>query len=276
MAEYLAKSEDLTAVADAIRAKGGTDAQLTFPSGFVGAVQAISAGTTITDGIVVKARDAEGYATEVDFYGTVVQKYQFGQGSNNTVGFMRLKKVNYKNACTTIKEGAFANSGKNSESPAPIPETLTEIEARAFRSSQYISAELPISLTGRLPDNLFSENTVIKTIKAPGITSLDTLGGTGNGQFLKCTGLENCEIGSIGYGVTYCETWNFKDCTQSGLTITVYTNGAYADTAVANIRNGATNATIIIKAAEATTYNGTAYAAGDTIVTSTVGTEGAT
>lgn len=227
-------------------------------------------GATITDGIVVKARDADGYATEVDFYGTVVEKYQFGQGSNNTVGFMRLKKVNYKNACTTIKEGAFANSGKNSESPAPIPETLTEIEARAFRSSQYISAELPISLTGRLPDNLFSENTVIKTIKAPGITSLDTLGGTGNGQFLKCTGLENCEIGSIGYGVTYCKTWNFKDCTQSGLSITVFTNAANVDKLLANIRNGAVNATIIIKAAETTTYNGATYAAGETIITSEV------
>lgn len=230
-------------------------------------------GTEITDGIVVKARDAEGYATEVDFYGTVVEKYQFGQGSNNTVGFMRLKKVNYKNACTTIKEGAFANSGKNSESPAPIPETLTEIEARAFRSSQYISAELPISLTGRLPDNLFSENTVIKTIKAPGITSLDTLGGSGNGQFLRCTGLENCEIGSIGYGVTYCETWNFKDCTQSGLSITVFTNAANVDKLLANIRNGATKATITLKAAEDTEYNGRVYAAGTDIISSSVAGE---
>ena len=44
MAEYLAKSEDLTAVADAIRAKGGTGARLTFPDGFVGAVQAIDTG----------------------------------------------------------------------------------------------------------------------------------------------------------------------------------------------------------------------------------------
>lgn len=35
---------DLTAVADAIRAKGGTDAQLAFPSDFVSAVQAIAAG----------------------------------------------------------------------------------------------------------------------------------------------------------------------------------------------------------------------------------------
>lgn len=230
-------------------------------------------GATITDGIVVKARDADGYATEVDFYGTVVEKYQFGQGSNNTVGFMRLKKVNYKNACTTIKEGAFANSGKNSESPAPIPETLTEIEARAFRSSQYISAELPISLTGRLPDNLFSENTVIKTIKAPGITSLDTLGGSGNGQFLRCTGLENCEIGSIGYGVTYCETWNFKDCTQSGLSITVFTNAANVDKLLANIRNGATKATIVLKAAEDTEYNGRVYAAGTDIISSSVAGE---
>lgn len=226
-------------------------------------------GGAITDGIVVTARDAEGYATEVDFYGTVVEKYQFGQGSNNTTGFMRLKKVNYKNACTTIKDGAFSYSGKNSESPAPIPETLTKIEARAFIASQYISAELPISLTGRLPDNLFSANTVIKTIKAPGITSLDTLGGVGNGQFLKCTALENCEIGSIGYGVTYCETWSFKDCTQSGLSITVFTNAANVDKLLANIRNGATDATIIIKAAADTTYNGAAYAAGDTIITST-------
>ena len=44
MVEYLAKSEDLTAVADAIRAKGGTDAQLTFPDGFTAAIQAIGSG----------------------------------------------------------------------------------------------------------------------------------------------------------------------------------------------------------------------------------------
>lgn len=35
---------NLTAVADAIRTKGGTDAQLAFPSGFVSAVQAIETG----------------------------------------------------------------------------------------------------------------------------------------------------------------------------------------------------------------------------------------
>ena len=60
MAEYLTNTADLTAVADAIRAKGGTSAQLAFPDGFVSAVQAIegapdlqivvttSAGATVT------------------------------------------------------------------------------------------------------------------------------------------------------------------------------------------------------------------------------------
>ena len=46
MAEYLTNTTDLTAVADAIRVKGGTSAQLVFPSGFVSAIQAIQTGIT--------------------------------------------------------------------------------------------------------------------------------------------------------------------------------------------------------------------------------------
>ena len=44
MANYIASDTDLTAVADAIRTKGGTSADLTFPSGFVSAIQAIPTG----------------------------------------------------------------------------------------------------------------------------------------------------------------------------------------------------------------------------------------
>lgn len=43
--EYLVNSSDLTAVADAIRTKGGTSDAMTFPSGFVGAIAAIQAGS---------------------------------------------------------------------------------------------------------------------------------------------------------------------------------------------------------------------------------------
>lgn len=44
MANYLATDTDLASVANAIRAKGGTSAQLSFPSGFVSAIGAIETG----------------------------------------------------------------------------------------------------------------------------------------------------------------------------------------------------------------------------------------
>ena len=44
--EYAVNQADLTAVADAIRAKGGTSEALTFPGGFVDAVGAIQAGVS--------------------------------------------------------------------------------------------------------------------------------------------------------------------------------------------------------------------------------------
>lgn len=44
MAEYLTNTAELTSVADAIRAKGGTTAQLVYPSGFVSAINAIETG----------------------------------------------------------------------------------------------------------------------------------------------------------------------------------------------------------------------------------------
>ena len=44
MAEYLTNTTDLTAVADAIRAKGGTSDPLVYPDGFVTAIQSIETG----------------------------------------------------------------------------------------------------------------------------------------------------------------------------------------------------------------------------------------
>lgn len=41
MAEYLTNTTDLTAVANAIRAKSGTSAPLVYPDGFVSAIQSI-------------------------------------------------------------------------------------------------------------------------------------------------------------------------------------------------------------------------------------------
>ena len=58
--------------------------------------------TEITDGIVVKSRDADGYATEVDFYGTAIYRYQFGSFYANDFGFKKITSINLKNKRLSI------------------------------------------------------------------------------------------------------------------------------------------------------------------------------
>lgn len=66
MANYIASDTDLTAVANAIRTKGGTSAQLQFPAGFVSAVEAIPTGGG--GGIVIASGTYTGAGTvNVDF-----------------------------------------------------------------------------------------------------------------------------------------------------------------------------------------------------------------
>lgn len=73
MAEYLVQGESITAVADAIREKGGTTAPLSFPAGMAKAVRDIQSGGDISLGITgatvgqivrVKAVDEAGKPTE--------------------------------------------------------------------------------------------------------------------------------------------------------------------------------------------------------------------
>jgi len=60
MADYLTNDTDLTSVADAIRAKGGTSASLTYPTGFVSAIQAIPTGGGGTVNTCTMTIDADG------------------------------------------------------------------------------------------------------------------------------------------------------------------------------------------------------------------------
>lgn len=56
--DYLVTDTELSDIADAIRAKGGTSAQLTFPAGFTTAIAAIPTGTTVLNPLVMRP-DAE-------------------------------------------------------------------------------------------------------------------------------------------------------------------------------------------------------------------------
>lgn len=283
MAEYLAKSEDLTAVADAIRAKGGTDAQLTFPGGFVGAVQAIPAGTTITDGIVVKARDSQHRPTEIEYFGEYVSDQSLGSPNGN-VGFgAGLISATFHGTVYVAKE-AFKNDA-NLISITGLFENIGHIGANAFNGCAAL--EMEIALPAGVTYDLYPfQNSGIKKFSTLSPSAINrafclncnklvhfsavNVSAIDQSALSKCTALAEVTLGSIGHAITTLNNSAFSGDTQTGLTITVYTTSAYADTALSNIRNGATNATIIIKASEDTTYNDVAYAAGDTMITSTV------
>lgn len=72
MANYLASDTDLTAVANAIRAKGGTSVQLTFPNGFVSAVEAIdTSGGGGGEAVVADEKNVN----FIDYDGTILYSY---------------------------------------------------------------------------------------------------------------------------------------------------------------------------------------------------------
>lgn len=219
-----------------------------------------SSGVDITDGIVVKARDANGRATSVDFYGETVNIQQFFNRTGSEGPWIALATVTFKNTVSAIKNFAFIYCGALANIDWSNIETIGQ--ASFQNCTSLVSVSLP-KLTS-LAQNAFVACTGLKTFYAPLLTNCQnrSLGG--------CTSLETVQVGSVGHGVTAIGSLFLEQDTQSGLTITIYTTGSFADTAVANTRNGATNATIIIKASEATTYNGTSYAAGDTILTSEV------
>lgn len=216
-------------------------------------------GVTITDGVIVTARDSSGRPTAVEKYGNC-RYYDFGVNSRNFRGFAYgyLESV-VLHDCTILGEGVFGNSYIQSITGL---EDVTECGNKCFTHSPLASITLPKAT--HVGEECF--RSLGSTCKSVILPVLQTYG---NYIFQASTNLENVQIGSVGHPAPILDKQPFYSCTQSGLTITAYQTGANADSLVTIYRRNATNATIIIKASEATTYNGTEYAAGDTILTST-------
>ena len=69
MALYLAEDTDLTSVANAIRTKGGTTAQLSFPTGFVSAINAIPTGGSTPTVTTKTTTNSSASNTSISFTG---------------------------------------------------------------------------------------------------------------------------------------------------------------------------------------------------------------
>lgn len=251
-------------------------------------------GDAITDGIVVTARDAEGYATVVDFYGQQICTEQFGCQYEADNPFRRLVKVNVKQAVTVIGPRAFQNNVSLQTLTGVDFGAITSIGEGAFSNAKRVAlGDVDLALVAKYPERGIFQNCggITKlTVHADGNIHYDLCNGCSNltdividgsvaftdgstdsvySAIGRNTALVNCKIGNVGKPCMGTSQAMLRGCTNANLIVEIYVAGANVDTAVSNIRNGATNATIIIKAAADTTYNGAAYAAGSTILTST-------
>ena len=247
-------------------------------------------GTEITDGIVVKARDADGYATEVDVYFDKINMGIFGLefSARSSIKYLigyKVERINFKRDIVSIGRGGFRYCNALSGQIEQCFESVKEIAQEALANSSIESAHFPLAY--KSDGGIFESCSNLKSINMPILESgvdpyfaknssalvdvyLPRIKVVNNGSFAGCTSLKNIQIGSVGYGLSARHSGTFSGCTQTGLVITTYCKGANADVTLADFRNGATNATIIIKASEDTTYNDVAYAAGETMITSTV------
>ena len=118
MADYLTTDSELTSIADAIRAKGGTSAQLEFPSGFVTAIQNISTGITPTGTKSITITQSGTTTEDVTNYASVaisVPAYQMEshEVSNYSVTIALTNPVNSGQfgSCSIFEKMSFADAG---------------------------------------------------------------------------------------------------------------------------------------------------------------------
>lgn len=219
-------------------------------------------GGSVSDGYEITALDANGFPTAVDHYGTEVHRQQYWNRTSSDGFWKNLESITFKNAVTSIGTYAFASCSKLA---LPDLSQITSIGAYGF---QGCSAFTVVSIPGitLLSNYLFNSCANLVDVYLPKCTDC-----SGQRAFGDCPLLETVQLGSIGYTVTSMHAYTFYQLTQSTLTITVYTDGSHVDTLLNKIKSntGAVNSTVIFKASEATTYNGTSYQAGDTILTST-------
>lgn len=187
MANYIATDTDLTAVADAIREKGGTSAQLAFPTGFVDAIDAIQTGG---GGGISLAEFASGAKPtgEVDITGLTFVDYAFAFHPNITsvVGSGYFNKGYLFTGCTGITKVNITLSGSTSGnffSSCTGLKTAVLNQARQGGSGMFngcSSLEVADVDIVQIRNNYFYGNAKLQTVilrKSSAITTLESTTG---------------------------------------------------------------------------------------------------
>lgn len=201
-------------------------------------------GVSITDGMVITEWDTAGTRPKaVEIYGDV-PNFMFGQYNNSSSLGINLTSVTFHNT-VKIGVGAFQRMALAS---ITIPDSVESIGEQCFRGQTALAHYVHENAR-----NLYGYN-------KPAVKALN----------YGLSHLEDMQLGAVGKPVTaiYKDAFNNNQAPSTAV-FTIYTTGNNVNTILDAMRVYLTTQQIVFKASEATTYGGTSYAAGDTIITST-------
>jgi len=198
-------------------------------------------GVSITDGMVITEWDAAGTRPKaVEIYGNV-PIYMFGHYNNASSLGINLTSVTFHNT-ERIGSGAFQRAGLQS---ITIPDSVNSIGEQCFRGQTALAHYVHENAR-----DLYGYN-------KPAVKALN----------YGLNHLEDMQLGAVGKPVTtiYKDAFSNNNAPSTAV-FTIYATGDRVGTLLTAMRTYLTTQQIVFKAAEATTYNGTSYAAGDTII----------
>lgn len=102
MANYFTTDTELTSIADAIRTKGGTSSPLSYPAGFISAINAIQG--SITSVIFTSDESSEGSTKKLDFDTTKkIALFAWIEDSSNGIWYGGTEGDTYNSSITTVQ-----------------------------------------------------------------------------------------------------------------------------------------------------------------------------
>ena len=198
MATRSVQESSLTSLADAIRAKGGTSDTLTFPGGFVSAVEAIDAGGGGDDGSFKAVIERTAVNPTIPSDLTIIGQYAFYTCT-------KLALASLPAGVTSIKSYAFYNCIPLAFTS--LPAGVTSIGQYAFYNCNLALTSLPAGVTS-IGYNAFQNCKGIKKLTFEGIPT----GTISSSAFNGCTNLTVINV-PWAEGAVQNAPWGAKNAT---------------------------------------------------------------
>ena len=246
---------DLTSVANAIRTKGGTSAQLAFPNGFVSAIGDIPTGGTLITKTITENGTYSAEDDDADGYSEVTVNVSGGGGiSADDIAEHNISGNITLSSATNIKYSAFYGN----KITGVASDTVTHLYGACFRSCSLLSDVSLPNLTTLHDDRIFQDCTSLAKVYFPKLSSSIV-----NYSFTGCTSLLSVVL-PLARAIN---TQAFNGCTA----LTSFDNGDSSNNIAASTFNNCSHLSIVcIRGSAVKTlsninaFSGTPFASGGT------------